>query len=124
MASDPAKEKEADGTAKNGAAAAAGANPPEASTDVQANVVPAKNVSANNATATGGSITESAHPCGAARERTDPRTLEMLVCPVTKLGLEYDEKKQELISRRAYLAYPIRCGVPLLTREAARALDS
>ena len=56
-------------------------------------------------------------------ERTDPKILEMLVCPLTKTLLEYDEARQELISRRAYLAYPIRSGVPLLTREAARHLD-
>ena len=57
------------------------------------------------------------------RERTDPMALEMLVCPLTKTTLEYDEARQELISRRANLAYPIRSGVPLLTREAARNLD-
>jgi hypothetical protein len=57
------------------------------------------------------------------RERTEPRTLELLVCPLTKATLDYDEPRQELISRRANLAYPIRCGVPLLTREAARSLD-
>ncbi len=56
-------------------------------------------------------------------ERTDSRTLEMLICPVSKSTLEYDSVAQELISRRANLAYPIRCGVPLLTREAARSLD-
>jgi uncharacterized protein len=58
-----------------------------------------------------------------AKERTDPRCLELLVCPLTKTMLEYDEPRQELISRRANLAYPIRSGVPLLTREAARNLD-
>lgn len=57
------------------------------------------------------------------KERTEPRTLELLVCPLTKTTLEYDEARQELISRRANLAYPIRSGVPLLTREAARNLD-
>ena len=56
-------------------------------------------------------------------ELTDPRTLEMLVCPLTKATLEYDGAHHELISRRANLAYPLRCGVPLLTREAARSLD-
>lgn len=58
-----------------------------------------------------------------AKERTEPRCLELLVCPLTKTTLEYDEARQELISRRANLAYPIRSGVPLLTREAARNLD-
>lgn len=56
--------------------------------------------------------------------RTDPKSLEVLVCPLTKTVLEYDEARQELISRRANLAYPIRSGVPLLTREAARNLDT
>ena len=53
----------------------------------------------------------------------DPKSLELLVCPLTKATLEYDEARQELISRRANLAYPIRSGVPLLTRDAARNLD-
>lgn len=56
-------------------------------------------------------------------ERTEPRTLELLVCPLTKSVLEYDAVRHELISRRANLAYPVRSGVPLLTREAARTLD-
>jgi uncharacterized protein YbaR (Trm112 family) len=56
-------------------------------------------------------------------DRTDRRTLEMLICPLTKATLEYDDANHELISRRANLAYPIRFGVPLLTREAARSLD-
>ena len=61
-------------------------------------------------------------PC-AAPERTDPRLLEFLICPLTRTTLEYDSARGELISRRANLAYPIRNGVPLLTREAARNLD-
>lgn len=63
---------------------------------------------------------ENARP--AEKERTEPRCLELLICPLTKTVLEYDEQRQELISRRANLAYPIRSGVPLLTREAARNL--
>lgn len=59
----------------------------------------------------------------ATPERTDAKILELLVCPLTKTVLEYDDVRQELISRRAYLAYPIRSGVPLLTRDAARHLD-
>jgi len=59
----------------------------------------------------------------AVKERTEPRCLELLVCPLTKTMLEYDEARQELVSRRANLAYPIRSGVPLMTREAARNLD-
>jgi len=56
-------------------------------------------------------------------DRTEPRLLELLVCPLTRTTLEYDEPRQELISRRANLAFPIRNGVPLLTRDAARNLD-
>lgn len=55
--------------------------------------------------------------------RTDPRLLEILVCPLTKTSLDYDAKRQELISRAARLAFPIRDGVPLMTVEAARHLD-
>lgn len=54
--------------------------------------------------------------------RIDPRLLEVLVCPLTKGTLVYDEARQELLSRKAALAYPIRNGVPLLTAEAARPL--
>ncbi len=53
----------------------------------------------------------------------DPRLLEVLVCPVTRGPLDYDREKQELISRKAKLAYPIRDGVPIMLAEEARALD-
>jgi hypothetical protein len=56
--------------------------------------------------------------------RADPRLLELLVCPLTKDRLQYDQEAQELISRKAGLAYPIRNGVPLMTAEAARPLDA
>ena len=62
-------------------------------------------------------------PPGEDSERVDPRLLELLVCPLTKTRLEYDEASQELVSRAAGLAYPIRHGVPLMTSEAARRLD-
>jgi len=52
----------------------------------------------------------------------DPRLLELLVCPVTKTSLDYDATAQELISRAARLAFPIRDGVPIMTVEAARKL--
>jgi uncharacterized protein len=48
---------------------------------------------------------------------------EILVCPVTKGPLEYDAEKQELISRSAKLAYPIRAGIPIMLPEEARKLD-
>jgi uncharacterized protein YbaR (Trm112 family) len=55
--------------------------------------------------------------------RIDPKLLEILVCPVTKSTLEYDAAKQELISRAAKLAYPIRDGIPIMLPEEARALE-
>ena len=53
----------------------------------------------------------------------DNKLLEMLVCPVTKGPLIYDRDKQELISRTARLAYPIRDGIPIMLEEEARQLD-
>ena len=53
----------------------------------------------------------------------DPKLLEILVCPLTKSRLEYDAAKQELISRAAKLAYPIRDGIPIMLPEEARKLD-
>ena len=55
--------------------------------------------------------------------RVDPRVLEFLVCPITKASLDYDEVSQELISRQARLAYPIRQGVPHMVPSEARHLD-
>lgn len=53
----------------------------------------------------------------------DHRLLEILVCPVTKGRLEYDREHQELISRAAGLAYPIRDGIAVLLESEARRLD-
>jgi len=58
----------------------------------------------------------------AARMEPDPKLLEILVCPVTRTTLVYDREKQELISRQAGLAYPIRGGVPIMMRDEAREL--
>ena len=52
----------------------------------------------------------------------DPRLLEVLVCPVTHTQLAYDRSAQELVSRAARLAYPIRDGVPVMLPEEARTL--
>jgi hypothetical protein len=52
----------------------------------------------------------------------DTKLLELLVCPVTKGRLEYDREKQELISRSARLAYPVRDGIPVLLETEARPL--
>ena len=56
-------------------------------------------------------------------DSVDRKLLEILVCPVTKGPLEYDAEKQELISRSAKLAYPIRAGIPIMLVEQARKLD-
>ena len=55
--------------------------------------------------------------------KVDPKMLEILVCPVTKGPLEYDAQAQELISRQASLAYPIRDGIPIMLPDEARRLD-
>ena len=53
----------------------------------------------------------------------DKKLLEILVCPLTKGPLEFDRDKQELISRQAKLAYPIRDGIPIMLVEEARKLN-
>jgi uncharacterized protein YbaR (Trm112 family) len=53
---------------------------------------------------------------------TDPKLLEILICPVTRTTLHYDRARQELVSRAAGLAYPIREGVPIMLRGEARTL--
>ncbi len=53
----------------------------------------------------------------------DPKLLEILVCPLTKGPLRYDEEHQELISEQAGLAYPIRDGIPIMLIDEARKLD-
>jgi uncharacterized protein len=52
----------------------------------------------------------------------DPKLLEILVCPITKQPLRYDETAQELISDAAGLAYPIRDGIPIMLADEARQL--
>lgn len=54
---------------------------------------------------------------------TDPKLLEILVCPLTKTNLHYDRDRQELVSRAAGLAYPIRDGVPVMLPGEARTLS-
>jgi uncharacterized protein YbaR (Trm112 family) len=60
---------------------------------------------------------------GRTGRAVDPKLLEILVCPVTKTTLEYDRERQELVSRAARLAYPIRDGIPILLEEEARRLE-
>ena len=53
----------------------------------------------------------------------DPKLLEILVCPLTKVPLRYDAVRQELISDQAGLAYPIRDGIPVMLVEEARQIE-
>jgi len=53
----------------------------------------------------------------------DPKLLDILVCPVTKGPLVYDKEKQELISKSARLAYPVRDGIPVMLEDEARRLE-
>lgn len=54
----------------------------------------------------------------------DPKLLEMLVCPLTRDTLVYDKKNQELISKKAGLAFPIKEGIPIMLVDEARKLDN
>ncbi len=53
----------------------------------------------------------------------EPKLLELLVCPVTKGPLDYDRDKQELVSKSARLAYPVRDGLPIMLESEARVLS-
>jgi uncharacterized protein len=68
-------------------------------------------------------MSEPAPDTTTQKTRIDPRLLEILVCPLTKTTLEYDVQRQELISRAAKLAYPIRDGIPIMLPEEARPID-
>jgi len=56
--------------------------------------------------------------------RVDSKLLEILVCPLTKESLEYDVEHQELISKSAGLAYPIRDGIPIMLPDEARPIEN
>lgn len=56
-------------------------------------------------------------------EQTNRELLSLLVCPVTKGPLHYDEEKAELVSDKTKLAYPIRNGIPIMLEAEARRLD-
>ena len=58
------------------------------------------------------------------KKKFNENLLEVLVCPVTKSRLTYDKRKQELISNKAKLAYPIRNGVPIMLPEEARKIQN
>jgi uncharacterized protein YbaR (Trm112 family) len=56
-------------------------------------------------------------------QKPDPRLLEMLVCPLTRGTLTYDSARNELISTKAGLAFPIRDGIPIMLVDEARPLE-
>ncbi len=62
-------------------------------------------------------------PDDGPRAQMDRRMLEALVCPATGAGLRYDADRQELVSRAAHLAFPIRDGIPIMLIEEAREID-
>jgi uncharacterized protein len=62
-------------------------------------------------------------PANGPPSGVDPRLLEILICPLTRLPLTYDRAANELISKKARLAYPIRGGIPIMLEEEARDLD-
>ncbi|WP_334174596.1 Trm112 family protein [Pseudoxanthobacter sp.] len=68
-------------------------------------------------------MTDTPADTPAAPRRADPRLLELLVCPLTKTTLDYDAAAQELISRAARLAFPIRDGIPIMLPDEARPLE-
>ena len=55
--------------------------------------------------------------------KIDPKLLEILICPLTKSPLRYDAEREELISDKARLAYPIHDGIPIMLPDEARPLD-
>lgn len=65
-------------------------------------------------------VTDTAATVGA---KTDPRLLELLICPVTRAPLTYDRDAQELVSQKAGLAFPIRDGLPIMLESEARVIE-
>lgn len=77
-------------------------------------------------TDTGKDSKAGGHPGATVKEQgreTNPKLLEILVCPLTKTTLRYDRKRQELISEAAGLAFPIREGIPIMVVDEARQLS-
>ena len=71
-------------------------------------------------------MTENTDLVGAAvtdAVKVNPRLLELLVCPLTRTTLHYDAARQELVSKAAKLAYPIRGGIPIMLPDEARQLE-
>ena len=65
----------------------------------------------------------SGGPTNGGERTIDPKLLEILVCPISRTPLVYDEQLQELVSEAAGLAFPIRDGIPVMLVEEARRLQ-
>ncbi len=69
-------------------------------------------------------MSEQLSPSERMNQRSiDPKFLELLVCPITRTVLEYDAVRQELVSKAARLAYPIRDGIPIMLVDEARKIE-
>ncbi len=68
-------------------------------------------------------MTEAPRPVPDEARKIDRRMLEALVCPVTHATLRYDPEAQELVSRAAHLAFPVRGGIPIMLVSEAREID-
>ena len=69
-------------------------------------------------------MSEDSAPPRKGPSGVDPRLLEILICPVSRQALSYDREKDELVSPKARLAYPIRNGIPIMLADEARDLDA
>lgn len=67
---------------------------------------------------------QDTRPAAQGPSGVDPRLLEILICPVSRQPLVYDRERNELVSKKARLAYPIRDGIPIMLAEEARDLDA
>ncbi len=68
-------------------------------------------------------VPEKPLPPSHSNAPVDPKLLELLVCPVTKGPLSYDRTRNELVSEKAGLAFPIRDGIPIMLVDEARQID-
>src|SRR3954451_21283847 len=104
--------------AASGAASGAATHAPETASRAPSDATDPSGIAAQRPT------TPSAPSDRAANVPLDPRLLEILVCPLTKGPLEYDRAANELICRKAGLAYPVRDGIPIMLVDEARKLDA
>ncbi len=98
---------------------------PRPGDDGEADVPRDGDASGRSPVTAGADMDDDAAPAsdGAANVQIERRMLEALVCPQTRGPLRYDADRQELVSRAANLAYPIRAGIPVMLIDEARPLD-